>query len=79
MASKQLRGEAAEVADSYRESLTKLTFNDKIVISHLTEVANENKNFASVIVQLIEDRLHRVSHEFRMIINLITERLVAGS
>jgi hypothetical protein len=60
--SNKLRGEAAEVAESYRESLTKLVFNDKIVISHLTEVANENKNYASIIVQLIEERLQRVSH-----------------
>jgi hypothetical protein len=54
------RGEAQEVAESYRESLNKLTFNDKIVISHLTEVANENRNYGDIIVQLIEERLHRV-------------------
>ena len=59
--SSKLRGEALEVADSYRESLSKLTFNDKVVISHLTEVANENKPYAGIIVQLIEERLHRVS------------------
>jgi hypothetical protein len=62
----QLRGEAQEVAESYRESLHKLTANDKIVISHLTEVANENRGYANIIVQLIEERLHKVGIHYKL-------------
>ena len=55
-----LQGDAREVADSYRETLSKLTFNNKLVINTLTEIANENKNFAREIVTVIDDRVKQV-------------------
>merc|ERR1711994_1157536 len=55
-----LQGDAREVADSYTETLSKLTFNNKLVINTLTEIANENKKFAREIVTVIEDRVKQV-------------------
>ena len=56
-----LRGEAKEVAESYYETLkTKLTGNDKIVINALSELANENKSNAKLIIEVIERRVFEV-------------------
>ena len=55
-----LDGVAAEVADNYRETLSTLTFNNKIVINTLTEIAKENIKYASVVVGVIEERLRKV-------------------
>lgn len=56
---------AAEVRDSYSESLSKLTFNSRPVIMNLTELANEYRHeYALVIVQCIEERMKRVSYPY---------------
>jgi len=60
-----LRGEAKEVAESYYETLkTKLTGNDKIVINALSELANENKSNAKLIIEVIERRVFETQPEF---------------
>ena len=56
----KLAGVSREVADTYKETLATLTFNNKIVINTLTEIAKENIKFASVVVAVIEERLRRV-------------------
>jgi len=58
--SQQLTGMAREVAEKYKETLVTLTFNNKIVINTLTEIAKEDRNYASVIVSTIEERLRKV-------------------
>ncbi len=50
-----------EIYNEYLETLQNLTFNSKTVIDVLTEVADENKEYARVIVQCIEDQLEKVS------------------
>ena len=61
MASQKLTGMAREVAEKYRETLVTLTFNNKIVINTLTEIAKEDTKYANVIVDCIEARLRKVS------------------
>jgi len=56
----KLLGVQKEVAENYKETLTTLTFNNKIVINTLTEIAKENTKFASVVVSVIEERLRKV-------------------
>ena len=60
MSNLKLVGMSKEVADSYTETLAELTFNNKIMINHLTEIAKENTRFASVVVAVIEERLRKV-------------------
>jgi hypothetical protein len=60
MASNKLTGMAREVAEKYRETLVTLTFNNKIVINTLTEIAKEDTKYANVIVDCIEARLRKV-------------------
>jgi len=60
MASQKLTGMAREVAEKYRETLVTLTFNNKIVINTLTEIAKEDTKYANVIVDCIEARLRKV-------------------
>ena len=60
MSNMKLVGVAAEVAENYRETLATLTFNNKIVINTLTEIAKENIKYASVVVGVIEERLRKV-------------------
>ena len=60
MSNMKLVGVAAEVDDNYRETLATLTFNNKIVINTLTEIAKENIKYASVVVGVIEERLRKV-------------------
>ena len=55
-----LVGVAKEVAEQYRETLCTLTFNNKIVINTLTELAKEEVKHAEVVTRVIEDRLKRV-------------------
>ena len=55
-----LSGFAKEVAEKYRETLSTLTFNNKIVINTLTEIAKEEVKYAEVVTIVIEDRLKRV-------------------
>ena len=43
MSNLKLVGMSKEVADSYTETLAELTFNNKIMINHLTEIAKEYK------------------------------------
>ncbi len=51
-----------EVRDAYAESLSKLTFNSRPVIMNLTELANEyRRDYAQLIVDIIEERIRRVS------------------
>jgi len=60
MAGNKLTGMAREVAEKYRETLVTLTFNDKIRINTLTEIAKEDQKYANVIVDCIEARLRKV-------------------
>jgi len=60
MSNMKLVGVSKEVADNYRETLCTLTFNNKIVINTLTEIAKENFKYASVVVGVIEERLRKV-------------------
>ena len=55
-----LTGLAKEVADKYRDTLSTLTFNNKIVINTLTEIAKEEIKHAQVVTRVIEERLKRV-------------------
>ena len=48
------------MAEKYRETLVTLTFNNKIVINTLTEIAKEDTKYANVIVDCIEARLRKV-------------------
>jgi len=61
MATHKLSGMAREVAEKYKETLVTLTFNNKIVINTLTEIAKEDTKYASVIVATIEERLRKVT------------------
>jgi len=63
MSNLKLVGMSKEVADSYTETLAELTFNNKIMINHLTEIAKENTRFASVVVAVIEERLRKVDSD----------------
>jgi len=49
-----------EVADKYRETLSTLSFNNKIVINTLTEIAKEEVKHAEVVTRVIEERLKKV-------------------
>ena len=50
-----------EVFELYCESLDRLTFNSKPVISNLTELADEyRREYAPLIVRIIEDRIRKV-------------------
>ena len=55
-----LIGLSKEVAEKYRETLSTLTFNNKIVINTLTEIAKEEVKHAAVVTQVIEDRIRKV-------------------
>ncbi len=52
---------AEEVADDYRSSLGDLTFNSKPIINMLTMIAEENKEHAPAVVQVIEEHIKKVS------------------
>ena len=56
-----LRGEVREVAEQYYDTMKRLTSNDKNVINSLTEIANENRTNAKIIVYVIEKRISMVS------------------
>jgi len=71
----QLSGSALEVAESYRETLSKLTFNNKLVINTLTEIANENKAFARDIVGEIEKRIHQVTADQMLPLMYLTDSI----
>ena len=58
-----LVGLPKEVADKYRETLCTLTFNNKIVINTLTEIAKEEVQHAEVVTKVIEERLKRVKSD----------------
>ena len=55
-----LVGLSKEVAEKYRETLSTLTFNNKIVINTLTEIAKEEIKHAAVVTKVIEDRIRKV-------------------
>jgi len=55
-----LIGLSKEVAEKYRETLSTLTFNNKIVINTLTEIAKEEIKHAEVVTKVIEDRIRKV-------------------
>jgi len=50
-----------EVQKEYLDTLNTLNCNSKPLIDVLTDVAEENKEFARVIVKCIEDQLEKVS------------------
>ena len=68
MAGNKLTGMAREVAEKYRETLVTLTFNNKIVINTLTEIAKEDTKYANVIVDCIEARLRKVSLKYALLL-----------
>ncbi len=49
-----------ELRQSYFETLQELTFNSKVHIDLLTEIAEQNIEMYSDIVQLIEERIRTV-------------------
>lgn len=49
-----------EVKEEYLKTLQDLTFNSKPLIDVLTEVADENREYAACIVDCIEEQLERV-------------------
>jgi len=56
-----------EVFELYCESLDRLTFNSKPVISNLTELADEyRREYAPLIVRIIEDRIRKVPPELKL-------------
>lgn len=56
-----------EVFELYSEDLDRLTINSKPVISNLTELADEyKKDYAPLIVRIIEDRVKKVSAEQKL-------------
>ena len=55
-----LVGLAKETADRYRETLAQLTFNNKIVINTLTDIAKEDASHAEIVTRVIEERLKKV-------------------
>jgi len=60
LAKMNLVGLDKEVADKYRETLSTLSFNNKIVINTLTEIAKEEVKHAEVVTRVIEERLKKV-------------------
>ena len=57
---KTLSEREEEVKEEYLKTLQDLTFNSKPLIDVLTEVADENKEYAACIVDCIEEQLERV-------------------
>ena len=55
-----LVGLSREVADRYRDTLSQLTFNNKIVINTLTDIAKEDVAHGEIICRVIEERLKKV-------------------
>ena len=55
-----LVGMAKETADRYRDTLSQLTFNNKIVINTLTDIAKEDASHAEIVTRVIEERLKKV-------------------
>lgn len=53
-----------EVIDDYRSSLVDLTCNSKPLINMLTMLAEENEQYATHIVQVIETHINQVFHYF---------------
>lgn len=51
---------ASEVAESFQASLDELKFNSKPQISMLTMLAEDNEQYASEIVQVIEEQIKKV-------------------
>ena len=52
--------ELREVLENYVTEIKELTFNSKLIINNLTIIAEENKQVASEIVNIIENRLQTV-------------------
>ena len=51
---------AEEIVEEYRSSLSDLTFNSKPLISMLTMLAEDNAQYATEIVQVIEAHIQKV-------------------
>ena len=50
-----------EIASDYSASLEDLTFNSRPLIQMLTQLADENQQYASHLVRAIEDHINNVS------------------
>jgi hypothetical protein len=50
-----------DLAEQYREALSDLTFNSKPLINTLSMIADENRQYASVITKTIEEQTKMVS------------------
>lgn len=69
-------GRVKEVSEAYMSSLTDLTMNSKPLISMLTMIAEENIEYASVIVDTIEQHIIRVRSEFKLPILYLIDSIV---
>lgn len=58
--SKSLTEKEEEIKEEYLKTLQDLTFNSKPLIDVLTEVAEENKEYASTIADCIVEQLEKV-------------------
>lgn len=65
-----------EIRDEYLKTLLDLTFNSKPLIDVLTEVAEEEKAYASTIVDCIVEQLEKVNNRARFLISRQTSRLL---
>jgi imidazoleglycerol phosphate dehydratase HisB len=52
--------EHERVRQLYRHALQQLTFNSRPIITHLTQLAGDNRHAAEAVVQAVEDHLRIV-------------------
>lgn len=69
-------GRVKEVSEAYMSSLTDLTMNSKPLISMLTMLAEENIEYASVIVDTIEKHIVHVRSDFKLPILYLIDSIV---
>ena len=71
-----LVGVAKEVAEKYSSTLRELTFNNKIVINALTDIAKEDVEHATVVTKVIEDRLKKVKPDQMLPIMYLIDSII---
>lgn len=69
-------GRVKEVSEAYMSSLTDLTMNSKPLISMLTMLAEENIEYASIIVDTIEKHIVHVRSDFKLPILYLIDSIV---
>ncbi|EDV24606.1 uncharacterized protein TRIADDRAFT_56575 [Trichoplax adhaerens] len=65
-----------DICNSYMSTLTELTNNSKPVINVLTILADENKEFATHIVRILEGRLREVNIEMKLPVLYLIDSIV---